>query len=244
MTTDQCHWAVIPAAGFGQRFADPVAKSSGQSVPKQYVSILGKSVIEHSLYAILRACPGVHIVVAIADNDPYWARLEISSHPQIHAVSGGAQRSDSVLAGLNSLQGRAGAQDWVLVHDAARPCVAAHDIGLMLAALKGHDAGGLLSIPVVDTLKRADSTGHVKQTVDRNALHQAQTPQVFRYGVLYEALTSATAAGVAVSDESSAVERLGYKVMLHPGRRDNIKLTYHADLAYIEATLRQRLKEA
>lgn len=239
MAGEQCRWAIVPAAGFGQRFSD----APGEKKPKQYFSILGKSVIEHSLLAILRACPGVRIMVAVADTDPYWSQLEIASHPQIQAVAGGKQRSDSVLSGLAALQGHAHSEDWVLVHDAARPCVADEDIRSMFAALEGHKVGGILSVPAVDTLKKVDSEGHIVETLDRRFVYQAQTPQVFRYELLRHALVDAAKAGVAVSDESSAVERMGHKVLLHEGRRSNIKLTYRADVASIEATLRQQLEK-
>lgn len=239
MSSELCRWAVVPAAGFGQRFADAACEQK----PKQYFSILGKSVIEHSLLAILRACPGVRIMVAVAEADPYWSQLNISSHPQIQTIDGGQERSDSVLAGLSALQGLADAEDWVLVHDAARPCVANEDILSMLNALQNHEVGGVLGVPAVDTLKQIGSDGHVATTLDRRFIYQAQTPQIFRYELLHHALRDAARAGVTVSDESSAVERIGHKVLLHKGRRSNIKLTYGDDVAAIEATLRQQSEE-
>ncbi|MEM8500782.1 MAG: 2-C-methyl-D-erythritol 4-phosphate cytidylyltransferase [Pseudomonadota bacterium] len=240
MASEPCRWAVVPAAGYGQRFAQETCEQK----PKQYFSILGQSAIEHSLHAILRACPGVRIMVAVAEADPYWSQLAIAAHPQIHTVQGGRERSDSVLAGLSALQGLADSEDWVLVHDAARPCVATEDIASMLTALQSHKVGGVMSVPAVDTLKQIDSDGHVAKTLDRRFIHQAQTPQIFRYELLRHALRDAVNAGVAVSDESSAVERMGHKVLLHKGRLSNIKLTYSDDVAAIEATLRRQSEEA
>ncbi len=239
MASEQCRWAVVPAAGFGQRFSD----APGETRPKQYFSILGKTVIEHSLQAILRSCPHVQIVVAISDKDSYWSELEIAAHPQIETVQGGKERSDSVLAGLSAIQHRARSDDWVLVHDAARPCIASKDILSMLDALHDHKIGGVLSVPAVDTLKKIDSNGHVAETLDRQLIYQAQTPQIFRYELLREALLDAVKHGVAISDESAAVERLGHKVLLHVGQRSNVKLTYSSDVAAIEATLREQLRE-
>lgn len=239
MASEMCRWAVVPAAGFGQRFANQACEQK----PKQYFSILGKSVIEHSLQAILRACPGVRIMVAVAQADPYWSQLQIATHPQIQTVEGGQQRSDSVLAGLSALQSVADSNDWVIVHDAARPCVATEDIVSMLEALQGHKVGGVLSVPAVDTLKQIDPDGHVVKTLDRRVIYQAQTPQIFRYELLRSALRDAASAGVPVSDESSAIERMGHKVLIHTGRRSNIKLTYGDDVAAIEATLRQQSEE-
>lgn len=239
MASERCRWAIVPAAGFGQRFSD----ATGDQQPKQYFSVLGKSVIEHSLQAILRACPGVQIMVAVAEADPHWSQLAIASHPQIQTVAGGKERSDSVLSGLTALQDLAHPEDWVLVHDAARPCVEVDDIRSLLDALQSHKVGGVLSVPVVDTLKKIDSDGHVVETLDRRFVYQAQTPQVFRYELLRHALCDAAQAGVAISDESSAVERMEHKVLLHEGRRSNIKLTYSADVAAIEATLLRQADE-
>ncbi|MFK7732783.1 MAG: 2-C-methyl-D-erythritol 4-phosphate cytidylyltransferase, partial [Pseudomonadales bacterium] len=194
MASEQCRWAVVPAAGFGQRFSG----RPGEDRPKQYFPILGKTVIEHSLQAILRACPIVRIVVAVADKDPYWSQLAISTHPQIQTVAGGKERSDSVLAGLAALQDHAHSEDWVLVHDAARPCVASEDIQSMLDALKGNKVGGVLSVPAVDTLKKIDSDGNVAETLDRQCVFQAQTPQIFRYELLRHAISDAAKAGVAI----------------------------------------------
>jgi 2-C-methyl-D-erythritol 4-phosphate cytidylyltransferase len=156
------------------------------------------------------------------------------------ATSGGAERMDSVLAGLRALQDRAAPNDWVLVHDAARPCLLATELDRLLNELSDDAVGGLLAAPVVDTLKRADDGGRVLQTVPREKLWRALTPQMFRRDILQKALESAQARGVAVTDEAQAVEALGLQPRLVAGDADNIKITLPEDLLRAERILRSR----
>lgn len=228
---ERCRWAVIPAAGAGNRF--------GAEGAKQYTELLGKTLIEHTLEAVLAVDPGLHAVVAVAEDDEQWSQQSLVGHSRVERVDGGAERSDSVLAGLNALIERAAADDWVLVHDAARPCVDLQDIQGLLAAINEHPVGGLLAIPAVDTLKRSADGQLVEDTLDRQTVFQAQTPQIFRFGLLLEALRTVQQQRRAITDESSAVEQLGYKPKLHIGSRSNIKVTYAEDLLVAEAYLRR-----
>lgn len=222
-------WALIPAAGIGSRMrADR---------PKQYLQLAGKSIIEHTLACFLDHPQLLGVVVSLAADDPYWPSLTCAGEPRIYRASGGRERADSVLAGLRRL-GELGAQahDWVLVHDAARPCLRAADIDRLIAEVGDSETGGLLAVPVADTLKRGNAGGEVLQTEAREHLWRAQTPQMFRYRVLIEALRRADIA--AVTDESSAVEQTGVKPKLVPGSASNFKVTYAEDLALAELILK------
>ncbi len=187
-------WVVIPAAGSGMRM--------GAAVPKQYLPLAGRTVIEHSM-ARLAALPGVAgLVVALAADDPYWPTLKLQLGVPVQRITGGSERCHSVLAALTWLLGVADANDWVLVHDAARPCVRRADLQRLLDTLADDPIGGLLAIPARDTKKRADANGRVLNTVDRTDLWKAQTPQMFRLGALHEALSRAIAAGDACDRRS------------------------------------------
>ena len=219
-------WALIPAAGVGSRMrADR---------PKQYLELAGKTILEHSLACFLDH-PQLHgVVVSLALDDPYWPTLACAHDPRIARAAGGRERADSVLNGLQRLS-ELGAQDgdWVLVHDAARPNLARSDLDLLLAQLADDAVGGLLAVPVRDTLKRAGADGRVLQTVDRSLIWQAYTPQMFHFGLLQRALAQALAAGVAITDEASAVEWLGQAPRLIEGRADNLKITRPEDLEWL-----------
>lgn len=212
------YWAVVPAAGSSQRM--------GAEVPKQYLPLAGRSVIEWSLGPLLRRQDIAAIIVVLARDDQRWPALHVAQHSKLITTIGGAERSDSVRAGLAALAGRAAPQDWVLVHDAARPCLSDEDLNCLMTELRDDDVGGLLAAPVVDTLKRADETGRALETVARAGLWRALTPQMFRHGVLQRALTGAA----AVTDEAQAVEALGLRPRLIPGSADNIKITVRDDL--------------
>ena len=222
-------WAVVPAAGRGARF--------GGDTPKQYLKLFGRPLLWHTLDRLLRH-PGVDgVVVALAAADPNWPGwTELRGKP-VHACSGGDDRAASVLAGIAALPSQVREKDWVLVHDAARPCLRLDDLSRLLEHGCAHDVGALLAAPVRDTLKRATSSGHVERTEPREALWRALTPQLFRRGLLEHALEGAQAAGASVTDEASAVERLGLKPLLVEGAADNIKVTEPADLALAEFIL-------
>lgn len=215
-------WAVVPAAGAGSRLA--------HETPKQYLQIGDRSLLEHSLRALLQVDAINEIVVVLAAKDDRWPRLQIAGDKRIRTAVGGERRCDSVLAGLQLLAARANAHDLVLVHDAARPCVAVTDIKRLIEQAGRHEVGGILAVPVVDTLKRVDAGGLIIGTQDRSRLYQAQTPQLFRFAVLLEALQTAVDSGAEITDESSAVEHMGLKPVVVAGSRDNIKVTYADDL--------------
>jgi 2-C-methyl-D-erythritol 4-phosphate cytidylyltransferase len=222
-------WALIPAAGVGSRM--------GADRPKQYLELAGKTILEHSLACFLDHPRLQGMVVSLALDDPYWPSLACAHDSRIARAEGGCERADSVFNGLRRLS-ELGAQDsdWVLVHDAARPNLARSDLDLLLAQLVDDPVGGLLAVPVRDTLKRAGADGRVLQTVDRSLIWQAYTPQMFRLGLLRRALAEALAAEVAITDEASAVEWLGQAPRLIEGRADNLKITRPEDLEW----LRQR----
>lgn len=225
-------WAVIPAAGTGQRF--------GGDVPKQYVEVAGRPLLAHVLDLFLTA-PGITgIVVATAPGDERWRALRSRATPPIVQTTGGATRAESVLAALAAIEDRVAPSDWALVHDAARPCLTHQDLAGLLGALAEDPVGGLLAMPVVDTLKRADSRGRVGGTAEREGLWRALTPQMFRYGLLRSALADALAHGVEITDESMAMERAGHAPRLVAGSAGNIKVTRAEDLALAEAILRAR----
>lgn len=218
-------WMVIPAAGSGRRM--------GAGTPKQYLRVAGATVMEHTLNR-LSEVPGVSaLVVAVASEDAVALSLPYRDPSRLRFVIGGAERADSVLAGLRALQAEAAAEDWVLVHDVARPCVALSDIGRLIGTLRDDPVGGILACPVRDTLKReAAGDGRIAATVPRAGVWQAQTPQMFRYGLLSRCLADALAAGVEITDESSAVEWAGHAPRLVEGSSSNIKITFPDDLAY------------
>ncbi len=222
-------WAIVPAAGRGQRF--------GAERPKQYATLAGRTVIEHSLLAVLAHADVDGAMVALSADDVDWPGWrELGGKPVLSCV-GGAQRADSVLAALHALPNSVSDDQWVLVHDAARPCLRPRDLARLLAVGQADPVGALLAAPVRDTLKRADHLGRSLATEPREWLWRALTPQLFRRGGLTRALEAALRAGVIVTDEAMAMERLGLKPCLVEGSEDNIKLTTPADLALAEFLL-------
>ncbi len=217
------YWAVLPAAGVGARMrADR---------PKQYLPLAGRTVIEHSLDRLLDHPAIAGGVVALAADDPYWPDLGYAPAKPLWTAPGGQERADSVLNALQVLARHAGADDWVLVHDAARPCLRRDDLDRLLAQGAAHAVGALLAVPACDTLKRADALGQVAQTLDRDGLWHAQTPQMFRLHALREALQGALQAGAKITDEASAMEWAGQAPLLVEGHADNLKITRAEDLA-------------
>ena len=226
-------WAVIPAAGSGRRM-------SGATKPKQYLPLAGRTVIEWALDPLLShpGCSGV--IVVLGSEDQHWQRLSTATDPRITTTYGGAERADSVRAGLAILRDRCNDADWVLVHDAARPCLPADDLQRLLHGVQDDQVGGLLAAPLVDTLKRADGSQRVAQTINREHLWRAQTPQMFRYGLLNQALAQAAEQRIAVTDDSQALELLGSQPLLVVGDADNIKITLTEDLQRAERILSHR----
>ena len=224
------YFAIVPAAGSGSRF--------GAEKPKQYLSLLGRPLIFHTLAALV-ACPEIERVwVVLSPDDPYWLQYDWSElGAKLETVRcGGETRAESVTNGLQAAAMVAADDDWVLVHDAARPCLSAEMLTSLFTDLANDPVGGLLAVPVADTLKRADCEQRVAATEPRDGLWQAQTPQMFRYGRLLEALKNCT----AVTDEASAIEALGLKPKLVNGDSTNLKVTYPADLALAAMILRGR----
>lgn len=222
-------WAVVPAAGRGLR--------AGGEVPKQYRMLHGRTLLEHSLRALL-AHPGVAgLVVVVAAGDPHWPGWrELDGRP-VRVATGGAQRADSVLAGLRALPDEVGDEDQVLVHDAARPCLSRAEIERLLAA--GGRDGALLGLPVADTLKRVGASGRVAATVPRDGLWRALTPQCFPKRRLMQALQAAAAAGQVITDEAMAMEQAGFAPVMVEGMASNIKVTKPGDFQLAEYLLRQ-----
>ena len=217
--------AIVPAAGVGRRMqADK---------PKQYLSIGNKTVLEHTVEKLL-AHPSVSkVVVAITDGDPYFSELNIALHPDVIRVFGGKERADSVLSALNYVQAHQ-LSEWVMVHDAARPCVRIEDLNTLINIAQKHEVGAILASPVRDTMKRSNHSGNIDHTVDREALWHALTPQMFKTESLTRTLTDALAAGAIITDEASAFEWAGFQPGLVQGYADNIKITQPEDLALAE----------
>jgi 2-C-methyl-D-erythritol 4-phosphate cytidylyltransferase len=225
------YWLVMPAAGTGRRF--------GAAIPKQYAPLCGRTVIEWSLTPFVSDSRCVGIRVAVAPDDAHWAALQLEDPAgRLSSVIGGERRCDSVRLALASLP--AESEDWVLVHDAARPCLTANELERLLVAAATNPQGALLAQPLADTLKRDDGVHGVQQTLDRAGLWRAQTPQMFRHGVLSEALALCASRGIEPTDESQAVELLGLRPLLVEGRAGNIKVTAIADLELAAAVLTVR----
>lgn len=216
-------FAVVPAAGVGLR--------ANTQQPKQFLSIGKHTIIEYALAPFL-ARDDVKRVVVVLNDDHYWRELPVANHPKIVTAKGGDTRSKSVLKGLAAID--AAENDWVLVHDAARPCLSDLELGRLLSGIKGHPVGGLLATPVRDTLKKSGNEGCVEHTVDRSGLWQAQTPQCFRFGLLSEALSKYP----DVTDEAEAIERSGHRAKLIQGALTNIKVTHADDIELAEKLVR------
>ncbi|WP_210457251.1 2-C-methyl-D-erythritol 4-phosphate cytidylyltransferase [Vibrio crassostreae] len=221
--------AVVPAAGVGSRMkADR---------PKQYLEIHGKTILEHTVEKLLSHPQVAQIVVAISDDDPYYPELALNQNPQVIRVSGGSERADSVLSALNYIAEQQ-LCDWVMVHDAARPCVQLSDIDKLISGAMSHDIGAILAAPVRDTMKRG-AQGQIEHTVERADLWHALTPQMFRAKPLWKALSEALQHGASITDEASAFEWKGLSPALVVGRSDNFKITQPEDLALAEFYLSQ-----
>jgi 2-C-methyl-D-erythritol 2,4-cyclodiphosphate synthase/2-C-methyl-D-erythritol 4-phosphate cytidylyltransferase len=237
-------WAVVPAAGRGERFVG----SSPTAPPKQYAVLLGASILEWSLRRLLAEERIAAVVAVLAPGDAHWppvaAKLgatwaatsagssgatSAAIATRLLTANGGASRQESVLNGLERLAGEAAPHDWVLVHDAARPCLTPQELQSLFAALDGGAPGAVLATPIVDTIKR-ERDGIVAETVDRKALWRALTPQVYRYADLRRALNEAVRADLPVTDEAQAMERLGIRAALVAGSPFNIKVTRPEDL--------------
>jgi len=234
------YWLVIPAAGLGQRL--------GASLPKQYLEVAGRSLLEWALAPFVADARCAGVVLSLAADDRCWPRLRARLPCTVIEASGGAERSDSVRQALETLATRVTDDPWVLVHDAARPCVERHDIDALLAAVAGHADGALLALPLADTLKRqqepAGGAPVVARTEPRAGLWRALTPQAFRLRVLLAALRAAAQADRVPTDEAEAIEWAGLgRPLLVPGSAANVKVTTPADLALVGTLLAARCGE-
>lgn len=232
--SSQRYWIIVPAAGIGARM--------GADCPKQYLSLLNKTILEHTLERLLAFPLLAGLLVAINPNDKLWAQLPFSQDARITRIDGGSERSHSVLNALHSLADRAAESDWVLVHDAARPCIRLSSIQHLCTHLTHDPVGGILAVPVSDTIKLVDPANTIIKTLDRRQLWQAQTPQMFRYGLLRDALANALEKGFQITDEASAMELNGHTHRVVNGRADNIKITRPEDLVLATAILQQQEK--
>ncbi|MFT5483232.1 MAG: 2-C-methyl-D-erythritol 4-phosphate cytidylyltransferase [Halieaceae bacterium] len=223
------YFCVIPAAGVGRRF--------GSSLAKQHQKLSAATVLEVTTSRLLELQLFERIVLVLAANEGDKIGPVLAANPAVVTATGGAQRSESVLAGLKRLDDIAKDNDWVMVHDAARPCFKADDVRRLAAETSDSDCGGLLAVPVSDTLRVVEGD-KVIGTVDRATIWRAQTPQCYRYRELYDAVSGALAAGVAITDETSAVEWSGGSSLIVEGSDSNIKITHAEDLPLAEYYLR------
>lgn len=230
------YWVVVPAAGIGARM--------GSGLPKQYLLLNDKTILEHTLNRLLQIPHLIGIVVAVSNTDSCWSTLSVSQHSRIHTVQGGAERADSVLNGLHFLQDKLQDDDWVLVHDAARPCVTLSNIVNLCETLQSDKVGGILAVSVSDTIKNVGTDNSILNTVDRRPLWQAQTPQLFRYKLLRDCLSKTLASKENITDEASALELCGFTPKVVEGRSDNIKITRSDDLPLAEFILRNQEQQS
>jgi len=224
-------WAVVPAAGSGRRMA--------AEVPKQYLKLNGVPILEHTLRALL-ACPDIRGVVVVLDpSDRRADAIASLADPRVSRAAGGAERADSVLAGLQAVAKEAGAEDWVLVHDAARPCISVGVLRSLISSCTAAGVGTVVAQASFDTLKRVSEGNRVLETLDRQVIWRAQTPQMFKLVELMSALSTALIDDIAITDESMAMELAGYPVSILEGPSTNIKITLPADLEMAEIILRR-----
>ncbi len=226
------YWAVVPAAGIGKRM--------GSAIPKQYLPLGDSTVIDLTLERLLSHAAIVGIIVAISPGDGWWGESDFAAHNRVKVVQGGSERCYSVLNALRVLQQEAQPHDRVLVHDAARPCVRHGDISRLIHKVGLSEDGGLLGIPVKDTMKRTNSHDVIQSTLDREGMWHAFTPQMFPLENLLQALQHALDKGEMVTDEASAMELAGYHPVMVEGGQDNIKITRPDDLALADYYLQQQ----
>ena len=233
------YWMIVPAAGSGQRFDAELAK--------QFHSIGDKLVADYTLGRLLNIPSLKKILVPCDPKSEYWTRVSAAADKRVELIEGGAERVHSVLKGLRALSDIAQSDDWILVHDMARPCITSADINKLIDQLQGHPVGGILATSISDTLKtiapkktvskkNAPQT-IIEKTLDRSDCRAAQTPQMFRYGLLVRALETMLAEQQVPTDEASAIEYLGEQPMVVEGRRDNIKITHREDLIIAQAIM-------
>ncbi|WP_396587262.1 2-C-methyl-D-erythritol 4-phosphate cytidylyltransferase [Bermanella sp. R86510] len=218
-------YAVVPAAGVGKRM--------GADIPKQYLTLHGQTILEHTLQRLLAFPPIEKIILPIAQHDQTFSQLKIAKAQNLITCDGGHERVDSVLNGLHTLLDNGAQQDdWVMVHDVARPCIAQQDLQNLFA--QRHRDGVILGMSVRDTMKRTNAQGQITETVDRALLWHALTPQLAPIGVLINAIEDALAQNRIITDEASALEYAGLQPKIVPGNASNIKVTQPSDLTLVE----------
>lgn len=226
---------IIPAAGFGSRM--------GITIPKQYLDLAGQPVIAHTLNVFLNCSRISSVNLVLNNEDTVFKNLECTKHSKLSVYyAGGETRAGTVLNGLQAIKNKVSEDDWILVHDAARPCLSAALLNNLLDDLQEDAVGGLLAIPLAETLKRADSNNKVSRTESRENLWQAQTPQMFRYAILNQALDRFNQFNAVPTDEAQAIEALGYAPTLVRGDLRNIKITYPPDLELAKLIINAELK--
>jgi len=235
LSENQQFIVVVPAAGVGKRMLS--------SCPKQYLTLKNQSILSHSVSRLLSHKHIAKVILAISDDDEYFAQTALADNPSVIRVSGGKERVDSVLSGLQALNNT----EWVLVHDAARPCITHDDIDKLIEQCLAENSGGILAAPVVDTMKMAakkntNKATQVSETIDRSGLWHAFTPQMFKTEELKQAIEHAQYKGLTITDESSAIESIGLPCLLVLGRRDNIKITRPEDLLLADFYLQQQIE--
>ena len=232
-------WAILPAAGIGRRM--------GSTIPKQYLTIDGVPLILHSLRRLSAVSEIQKIIVVIHPEDNRWAKLQESIvdefENRIITVMGGDERYQSVLNGLTAVTELAASDDWVLVHDAVRPCIRTSDIENLISKVSLHPVGGLLGSAVDNTLKKVGADLSVIETVDRESYWNALTPQMFRFAALKESIEAVVASGEQVTDEAAAMEVAGFKPIMIAGHKDNIKITVESDLVWASQILKNQASD-
>ena len=228
-------WAIVPAAGVGARFSD--------GHPKQFHQLRGKTVAQYTLQKLLSIEQIQRLICPSDLSSEYWRKVSASKDLRVEMVTGGKSRAQSVMNGMRVLQNYAKADDWVLVHDIARPCITVSDINHLISELKNNVVGGLLVKRVDETLKMVGLENKVLKTPDREQYRVAQTPQMFRYKILLDALLLASSKNISPTDEASAVEAMGKDVLMIEGRNDNIKITHQSDLMIAETILQNQEEE-
>ncbi len=234
MSNNNRLWVVIPAAGIGKRM--------GVDIPKQYITVCDKAIIEHTVEKFTSRNDLQGILVALSNSDQHWSTLELSKNNKITTVTGGEERYKSVYNALCSLKNKAGDDDWILVHDAVRPCITTFEIDQFIADLDHlNGIGGILALPCFETMKKANTNHEIEETIDRKFIWHAQTPQMFRYKKLFLAIEKIMNENIFITDEAMAMELAGYKPVLIQGTHSNIKITDQNDLKYLESFLRQEI---
>lgn len=226
------YWGIVLAAGKGNRF--------GPVIPKQFTRIRQKSLVDWSLNIFSNNLFFNKIFVVVPQTKAILIESDFKNNPKFCYLEGGKERIDSLLTALYALENLAQEEDWVVEHDAARPCLLPQDLDQLIESCSTSNVGGLLAYPIVDTIKRSQGSNMVLETVDRENLWHAATPQMFRYGLLKKALEKAKKEAFSITDSASAIENLGYSPLLIPCQRTNFKVTYPEDLALARAILENR----